>query len=212
MALFGSAALAACVADQPGGDGAPGTAALAPAAVAGSETAPPPPGPGQPTALPAGSPALFGFGSAASPERIARWDIDVKPDGEGLPPGSGSVAGGRRVYEARCAACHGLSGTEGPNERLASAGAWEQWPADRAVGGYWPYATTLFDYTRKAMPQDAPGSLSDNETYAVVAYVLRLNGLVSADAVLDSAALASIRMPARGRFVPDDRTGGPAIR
>lgn len=140
------------------------------------------------------------------------WDIDVRPDGEGLPPGRGSVADGRRIYEARCAACHGLSGAEGPDERLVSGGAWEQWPADRAVGAYWPYATTLFDYTRKAMPQNEPGTLSDDETYAVVGYVLSLNGLVAPGAVLDSAALASVRMPARDRFVPDNRTGGPAIR
>lgn len=179
-------ASAACAGDGPGGEGA---------------AAPPPDMPG-----------LFGFGRPASGERVAMWDVDVKPNGEGLPPGAGSVEEGRRVYETHCAACHGPSGTEGPNDRLVSRGAWDQWPADRSVGSYWPYATTLFDYTRKAMPQNAPGSLSDDQVYAVVAYVLSLNGLVESGAVMDSAALASVRMPARDRFVPDDRTGGARIR
>ncbi len=162
--------------------------------------------------LPPEAPARFDFGRPASDERVALWDVDVKPNGEGLPPGAGSVEEGRQVYDTYCAACHGPSGTEGPNERLVSSGSWDQWPADRAVGLYWPYATTLFDYTRKAMPQNAPGSLSDEQVYAVVGYVLSLNGLVAPEAVMDSAALASVRMPARDRFVPDDRTGGPRIR
>ena len=162
--------------------------------------------------LPGHAPERFGFGTDASPERVARWDIDIKPDGEGLPPGSGSVADGRRVYEVSCLQCHGLTGTEGPNDRLVSAGEWEQWPPGRAFGMYWPYATTLFDYTRRAMPQTTPGTLSDDEVYAVVAYVLHLNGLVEADAVLDAASLAAIEMPARERFVPDDRSGGPVVR
>ncbi len=162
--------------------------------------------------LPAHAPEHFGFGAPASADRVARWDIDVKPDGEGLPPGSGSVAEGRLIYETYCLQCHGPTGTEGPNDRLVSAGEWEQWPAGRTVGGYWPYATTLFDYTRKAMPQTTPGTLSDDEVYAVVGYVLHLSGIVSADAVMDSASLAAVEMPARDRFVPDDRTDGPQIR
>lgn len=167
--------------------------------------------PGVP-ALPAQAPEHFGFGAPASPERVALWDIDVKPDGEGLPPGSGTVAEGRQVYEIHCMQCHGPTGTEGPNDRLVSAGAWDQWPVGRTVGGYWPYATTLFDYTRKAMPQATPGTLSDDQVYAVVGYVLHLSGIVAADAVMDSASLAEVEMPARDRFVPDDRTGGPDIR
>jgi cytochrome c len=162
--------------------------------------------------LPGHAPERFGFGADASPERVALWDIDIKPDGEGLPPGSGSVANGRRVYEVSCLQCHGPTGTEGPNDRLVSADEWEQWPPGRAVGMYWPYATTLFDYTRRSMPQTTPGTLSDDDVYAVVAYVLHLNGLVPADAVLDAATLAAIEMPARERFVPDNRTGGPVVR
>ncbi len=162
--------------------------------------------------LPAHAPERFGFGAPASADRIALWDIDIKPDGEGLPPGSGSVAEGRRVYELSCMQCHGPTGTEGPNDRLASAGDWDQWPAGRTVGGYWPYATTLFDYTRKAMPQASPGTLGDDEVYAVVGYVLHLSGLVPADAVMDAESLAAVEMPYRDRFVPDDRKGGPEIR
>ncbi len=161
---------------------------------------------------PAGAPEHFGFGSPASGERIALWDIDVKPDGEGLPPGSGSVADGRQLYETGCMQCHGATGTEGPNDRLVADGDWGPWPPGRVFGAYWPYATTFFDYTRRAMPQATPGSLADDEVYAITAYVLYLNGLLPEDAVLDSASLAAIEMPARDRFVPDDRTGGPEIR
>lgn len=167
---------------------------------------------GDAPALPGHAPERFGFGTIASPERVALWDIDIKPDGEGLPPGSGSVADGQRVYEVSCLQCHGPTGTEGPNDRLVSTGDWDQWPPGRAVGAYWPYASTLFDYTRRAMPQTTPGTLSDDEVYAVVAYVLHLNGLVPADAVLDAASLAAIEMPASERFVPDNRTGGSVVR
>ena len=163
-------------------------------------------------ALPGHAPGRFGFGTPATEERVALWDIDIKPDGEGLPPGSGTVAEGQVVYEAQCLQCHGPTGTEGPNDRLVSSGPWEQWPAGRTVGGYWPYATTLYDYTRKAMPQTTPGILSDDDVYAVVAYVLHLSGLVPADGVMDAASLAAVEMPYRDRFVPDDRTGGPEIR
>ena len=190
-------ALAACAPEASGpGGGATGSAA-------GGDRAPP---------LAAGAPEHFGFGSAATEERIALWDIDVKPDGEGLPPGSGSVAAGREVYELACMQCHGPTGTEGPNDRLVAAGDWDPWPPGRVFGAYWPYATTFFDYTRRAMPQATPGSLSDDDVYAITAYVLYLNGLLPEDAVLDSASLAAIEMPARDRFVPDDRTGGPEIR
>ncbi len=192
------------------------------ALAAGACASEPPPGPDRPAqtpeleahapGLPGHAPERFGFGADASPERVALWDIDIKPDGEGLPPGSGSVADGQRVYEASCLQCHGPTGTEGPNDRLVSTSEWEQWPPGRAVGMYWPYASTLFDYTRRSMPQTTPGTLSDDEVYAVVAYVLHLNGLVPADAVLDAASLAAIEMPARARFVPDDRRGGREVR
>ena len=165
-------------------------------------------GAGTPEGLPAHAPDRFGFGSEASEARIAVWDIDVKPDGEGLPPGSGSVAQGEQVYMTYCIACHGPTGTEGPNDRLVGTDPWEEWPGSLTVGGYWPYATTLFDYIRKAMPQLTPGILTSDQTYAVIAYVLHLNGIVPADAVMDAGTLPEVRMPARDRFVVDDRRGG----
>jgi cytochrome c len=158
---------------------------------------------------PVDRPARFGFGSTASASRIAMWDIDVRPDGAGLPAGSGSVSEGEAVYQVHCMACHGPTGTEGPNDRLVNTEMWEDAPRGRAIGNYWPHATTLFDFIRRAMPQLTPGVLSDQEVYAVVAYLLHLNEIVDADAVLDAESLPAIVMPARDRFVPDDRTGGP---
>jgi len=158
------------------------------------------------------NPDRFGFGTLVSPERIALWDIDIKPDGEGLPPGSGSVAEGRAIYNSQCVACHGLTGTEGPNDPLVGPPPGDDWPRSRAAGHYWPYATTLYDYIRRAMPQLTPGILSADETYSVVAYILNLNGLLTEGELLDSATLTNIEMPARDRFVIDDRRGGPEIR
>lgn len=157
-------------------------------------------------------PDRFGFGTPASDVRIASWDIDVKPDGEGLPPGSGTVAQGEQVYREKCAACHGARGTEGPNDRLVSTAPWERWPRGRAIGNYWPFATTLFDYISKAMPQATPGTLTSDETYAVISYLLFLNEIVADSAVMNAQTLPAVVMPSRDRFVPDDRTGGPAVR
>jgi S-disulfanyl-L-cysteine oxidoreductase SoxD len=163
---------------------------------------------GSPEGLPAHAPSRFGFGMEASASRVALWDIDVKPDGEGLPAGRGSVAEGERVYMTHCIACHGPTGTEGPNDRLVGTEPWDDWPGSLTVGGYWPYATTLYDYIRKAMPQLTPGILSADQTYAVIAYILHLNGIVPQDAVMDAETLPAVRMPSRDRFVPDDREGG----
>ncbi len=158
--------------------------------------------------LPANAPNRFGFGREASESRIALWDIDVRPDGEGLPAGSGTVAQGREVYALQCVACHGPTGTEGPNDRLVGTEPWTDYPSGRAIGNYWPYATTLYDYIRKAMPQLTPGTLSDDEVYAVIAYLLYLNEIVPEDAVMNAETLPAVQMPARDRFVVDDRTGG----
>ncbi len=167
----------------------------------------------------ANHPAQFGFGRAATPEEIAAWDIDVMPDGTGLPPGEGSVGEGAELYRLQCAACHGATGTEGPNDRLVG-----QLPDDtftmhedlsarrhKAVGSYWPYSTTLFDYIRRAMPHPAPGSLEDAEVYALTAYILHLNGLVDADAVMDASTLPAVEMPAQALFIPDDRLDYDAV-
>jgi S-disulfanyl-L-cysteine oxidoreductase SoxD len=168
--------------------------------------------PGTPEGLPDYAPARFGFGSDASAARVALWDIDVKPDGEGLPPGSGTVAEGQGVFTTFCASCHGATGVEGPNDRLVGTEPWTDWPGSQTVGAYWPYATTLYDYIRKAMPQSSPGVLTSDQTYAVIAYILRRNEIVPDDAVMNAETLPAVRMPARDHFVPDDRAGGPEVR
>lgn len=144
------------------------------------------------------------FGRPASPDEIKLWDIDVQPDGTGLPEGSGSVARGRQVYEENCAACHGDRGQGGLADRLAGGqGSLASDQPVKTVGSFWPYATTLFDYVRRAMPYPAPQTLSDDDTYAVVGYILSLNGLVPADATFDRSNLPAVRMPNRDGFVPD---------
>jgi S-disulfanyl-L-cysteine oxidoreductase SoxD len=144
------------------------------------------------------------FGRPASPDEIKLWDIDVRPDGTGLPDGSGSVARGRQVFEETCAACHGTSGQGGLADRLTGGqGSLASAKPVKTVGSFWPYATTLFDYVRRAMPYPAPQTLNDDDTYAVVAFILSLNGLVPADATLNRASLPAIRMPNRDGFAPD---------
>ena len=163
-------------------------------------------------ALPANAPSRFEFGSEASEARIALWDVDVKPDGEGLPPGSGTVAEGERVFQMHCIACHGATGTEGPNDQLVGSEPWGEWPGSVTVGGYWPYATTLYDYITRAMPQLTPGTLTADQTYAVIAYILNRNGIVPEEAVMNAETLPAVSMPARDRFVVDDRQGGAQVR
>ncbi|HEX8528973.1 MAG TPA: cytochrome c [Cytophagales bacterium] len=154
-------------------------------------------------------PLRFGLGRPATAAEIGRLDLDVRPDGTGLPAGSGTVPAGKAVYAARCAACHGTTGVEGPHNRLVARADQAK---EKTIGNYWPYATTLFDYIRRAMPYNAPGSLTDEEVYAVTAFLLRANGLIDSTAVLDARTLPVVAMPARSRFVPDDRRGGPEVR
>ena len=160
----------------------------------------------------------FGFGEAASPERIAAWDIDIGPDGEGLPVGSGSVERGETLYRMQCVQCHGARGEGADFEALAGRVPGDRFPfsEDRSwritVGSYWPYATTLFDYIRRAMPQAAPGTLPPDDVYALTAFILQLNGILEPGDALDAESLPRIKMPARDRFVRDDRRGGPEIR
>ena len=144
------------------------------------------------------------FGRPATPQEIELWDIDVRPDGAGLPAGSGTVAQGKRVYEESCAACHGVNGKDGIKDRLVGGqGTLASSRPIKTVGSYWPYATTLFDYVRRAMPYQAPGSLSDDETYAVSAYILSLNGLLPEDGKLDKESLPKVKMPNRDGFIPE---------
>lgn len=152
-------------------------------------------------------PERYGIGRAATPADIAARDIDVTPDGHGLPPGRGTPAEGATVYAAKCARCHGATGTEGPNDVLVGREpkdfSFSNDPkAAKTIGNYWPYATTVFDYIRRAMPPDAPGSLTDAEVYALSAHLFRLNALIPADAVMDAASLPQVVMPAKDRFKP----------
>jgi cytochrome c len=148
----------------------------------------------------------YGIGRAATAAEITGWNIDVGPDGRGLPPGSGTVRHGRDVFAQQCAACHGDKGDGGVGDRLVGGqGTLATSTPVRTVGSYWPYAPTLFDYIRRAMPQNAPGSLSNDDVYAVSAYILNLNALVPNDATLDARTLPEVKMPNRGMFVGDSR-------
>ena len=148
----------------------------------------------------------YGIGRPATQTEIAGWNIDVDRNGDNLPPGSGSVAHGREVFEQQCAACHGAKGEGGVGDRLVGGQGTLATPKPvRTVGSYWPYATTLFDYIRRAMPQNAPESLGNDDVYAVSAYILHLNGLIPADTTLDAGALRAIKMPNRNMFVGDSR-------
>ncbi|MGY3528179.1 c-type cytochrome [Bradyrhizobium sp. USDA 4452] len=148
----------------------------------------------------------FGIGRPATPAEIAGWNIDIGRDGSNLPPGSGSVERGRTVFAEQCAACHGDNGQGAVGDRLVGGqGSLASPKPIRTVGSYWPYAPTLFDYIRRAMPQNAPQSLSNEDVYAVSAYILSLNGIVPANAVLDAKSLAAVKMPNRDGFVADPR-------
>jgi cytochrome c len=149
----------------------------------------------------------YGIGTAATADEIAGWDIDIRPDGKGLPPGSGSVEDGEMMYEEQCASCHGSFGEGVGRYPVLSGGEGtltDERP-EKTVGSYWPYASTLWDYIHRAMPFPQPQSMTDDEVYAVTAYVLYLNDLVEDDFVLTADNLASIEMPNQDGFFFDDR-------
>lgn len=146
---------------------------------------------------------------------VAAWDIDVRgPDGRGLPPGSGSVAAGKAVFDTKCAACHGAAAAGGPmfGPMVGGIGSFKTDKRVLTPGSMYPYAPILFDYVRRAMPMNAPQTLSNDEVYAVSAYILHLNGLVPAEAVLDAAKLSAVQMPNRDGFMTDDRPDTRAQR
>ncbi|HUN95089.1 MAG TPA: cytochrome c [Bradyrhizobium sp.] len=152
------------------------------------------------------TPGHYGIGRTATDAEIAGWNIDIGRDGSNLPPGNGTVAHGREVFEQQCAACHGDKGQGGVGDRLVGGqGTLGTAKPIKTVGSYWPYAPTLFDYIRRAMPQNAPESLSNEDVYAVAAYILNMNGLLPADATLDAKSLSAIKMPNRKMFVGDTR-------
>ncbi len=156
----------------------------------------------------AGAPA-YGFGKPASAAELARFYSSL-PDGRDLPRGSGTVAQGKALYEAQCIACHGDNLQGGLGDRLIGGrGTLVNGDPGKApvktVESYWPYATTLFDYIKRAMPLTAPESLSDDQVYALCAYILSRANIVGADSTMDAKALAAVRLPNRDGFIPDSR-------
>jgi S-disulfanyl-L-cysteine oxidoreductase SoxD len=144
---------------------------------------------------------LGGVGHArVDAAEIKAGDIAAGPDGAGLPAGRGTVSMGEQVYQAKCMACHGPTGTEGPMDKLVG----EKLPV-KTIGSFWPYATTVFDYIRRAQPFNKPGSLTNEEVYALTAWLLFKNKTIAADQVIDAETLPKVRMPNRDGFVPDPR-------
>jgi cytochrome c len=158
--------------------------------------------------LAASSAAKLGIGREATPDEIKAWDIDARPDGQGLPPGKGSVKQGEVLFQAQCATCHGEFG-EGKDRWPPLAGGFDSLTHDRpdkTVGSYWPEASTLFDYIKRAMPFGNAQSLTDDDIYALTAYILSLNDIIKdPDFELSQANLASIKMPNGNGFYDDDR-------
>lgn len=151
---------------------------------------------------PAGTAAQLGLGRPPTAGELQSQDIEVLPDGRGLPPGSGTAERGRDLYARRCAACHGASGKEGPADILVGGnGSLATARPLKTVGSFWPYATTLWDYINRAMPYDRPGTLTADEVYAVTAFVLHLNGIVAAGETLTRETLPRVLMPNRDGFI-----------
>jgi S-disulfanyl-L-cysteine oxidoreductase SoxD len=157
---------------------------------------------------PANKPAKkAGLGREALPEEIKAWDIDVRPDGGGLPPGKGSVAEGEVIYQAQCASCHGEFG-EGVGRWPVLAGGHGSLKSEgpeKTIGSFWPYASTTFDYIKRAMPYGNARSLSDDEIYALTAYLLHMNDVVKEDFVLSRETFAKVVLPNAAGFYDDDR-------
>lgn len=163
----------------------------------------------------------YAIGRAATPAEIAAWSTEVGPDGAELPAGSGTVATGATLFAGKCASCHGakgegmapaypaLIGRDPKGENFVFA---NDWRITRTIGNYWPYATTVFDYVRRAMPLTQPGSLSNDEVYALTAYLLAANQVIPMTTTLDAATLRAVKMPYQDRFVRDDRKGGREVR
>jgi S-disulfanyl-L-cysteine oxidoreductase SoxD len=142
------------------------------------------------------------LGEPISESDIAPWDISIETNGDGLPPGSGSVAQGQVIYETQCLTCHGPEGHDGQHDRLVGGhGTLEDFNQVRTVGSFWPYASTVFDYVRRAMPFNTPQTLSDDEVYAVTAYLLYLNGIIDEDTTLNARRLRRIEMPNADGFI-----------
>ena len=163
----------------------------------------------------------YAVGRAATAAEIASWSTEIGPDGAEVPAGSGTVDAGAAIYAAKCAVCHGakgegidpaypaLIGRDPKGENFVFA---TDWRITRTIGNYWPYATTVFDYVRRAMPLTQPGSLTNDEVYSLTAYLLAANQVIPMNSTLDAATLRAVKMPYVDRFVRDDRKGGHEVR
>lgn len=148
----------------------------------------------------------YGVGRNPTADEIRAYDISVGPEGKELPPGRGTAKEGAPIFAQKCAACHGPTGTEGPNDRLVGGqGTLSSDHPVKTVGSYWPYATTVWDYINRAMPLSNPGSLTPNEVYSLTAFILFRNGIIKETEVLDRESLPKVRMPNRDGFIPDTR-------
>ncbi|MGH8726722.1 MAG: c-type cytochrome [Burkholderiales bacterium] len=145
-----------------------------------------------------------------TPEEASRWDITIFPDGKGLPEGRGTALEGKVIYDAKCASCHGEGGRGATAEELAGGKhALNSETPDKTIGLYWPYATTLFDFTRRSMPMNAPGSLTNDHLYAVTAYLLFANNIISERDEMNAKTLPRVKMPNRDGFIwIDTKPGG----
>ena len=141
------------------------------------------------------------LGKPIDPAEIAGWDISILPDGTGLPPGSGTAAQGAAVYAQKCLMCHGPNGKDGPNNALVGGGPLKNLESPKTIANFWPYATTVFDYIRRAMPWQQPNSLANDEVYALTAYILALNKLIGENDAMDAKTLPKVKMPNRDGFI-----------
>ena len=157
-------------------------------------------------------PSSFHLGRPASPSEVEKIDIDVRPDGKGLPTGEGNSIAGKDIYMTKCVACHGADTTSGDAKLLGPVLISTKPGKSKTIGNYWPYATTLFDYVRRAMPYNEPGTLTNEEVYQLTAFLLHANKVIAENEVMNAKTLPKVIMPAQKRFIPDDRKGGPEVR
>jgi mono/diheme cytochrome c family protein len=156
----------------------------------------------------------YGVGRPPTAGEVGAWDLTIRPDGQGLPPGRGTATLGKPIYAERCAACHGETGEDPKYSRLVGGhGTLATDKPIRTIGSFWPYAPTLWSYIRRAQPYDKPGSLTPDQVYAVTAYLLHRNGIIGEQDVMDAQTLPQVKMPNRDGFVPDPRPDvGPAAK
>jgi mono/diheme cytochrome c family protein len=148
----------------------------------------------------------YGVGRPPTTAEVQAWELTIPPDGQGLPPGRGTVAFGQAVFAERCAACHGATGEDPNYSRLVGGhGTLATDKPIQTIGSFWQYATTLWSYIRRAQPFDNPGSLTADQVYAVTAYLLHLNGIIGAEDIMDATTLPLVKMPNRDGFVADPR-------